>query len=217
MKKKFTIIFLIACYLIAVLVVITILIKYMAEGKLEFSYEIFENSNKIHETIHNYSSEDYKKELKRIKIETNRNFIFPETISDSVECDGFSYLEDVVILDWGDDCRAEIYFSIKYSDDEYRTEIDRISSITNQRNPKKKAIFSNDLFSLPAYIAIYNHYSRYEYVLLNEAEYEIIYIYLFDCGKDNFCFPTEYIPTKILRNSSFPKDLISSSGDYDMY
>lgn len=214
MKREKFVILLFVCSLIFVS---AIFLAFTSKDQLDFSYEIGVNPNRINEVIHTYSIKDYQNELEKIKNETNRNFIFPETISDKVVCNGFSYLEDVVILDWGDDCRAEIYFSMRYSEDEYIREIDRISSITNQRNSKKKPVLSKDLFNLPAYIAIYNHYSRYEYVLLNEDEHEVIYIYLFDCGKDNFCFPVEYIPSKVLSSSDFPKNLISSSGDYDMY
>ncbi|MCR5609180.1 MAG: hypothetical protein K6G26_08970 [Lachnospiraceae bacterium] len=213
MKKKDFIIIIYICSLVFVLV---IFLLSPSNNQLEFSYEIRGNLNKINETIHKYSSEDYRKELEIIKNETNRTFIFPETISDTVECNGFSYLEDVFIIDWGENCRAEVYFSMIYTDDEYVTEIKRISSITNPIKDKK-VILSNNLFGLPAYIAIYNHHSRYEYVLINKSENEIIYIYLFECGNDNFCFSNEYIPNKLLKESDFPKDLISSSGDYDMY
>lgn len=211
-KKSFIVLF----YLCSLIIVLIIFFPFSSGNQLEFSYEIVDNLNKISETVRYYSSEDYQNELERIKNETQRNFIFPEAISSKAKCNGFSYLEDIFIIDWGNNCRAEVFFSIKYPYDEYITEIDRISSITNLMK-SKKVVMSNNLFNLPTYVAIYNHHSMYEYALLNEGEYEIIYIYFFECGNDNFCFPKEYIPSKILKESDFPKNLISGSGDYDMY
>ena len=200
---------------IALFVVLIIYNSNSLDQELDFSYELFDNKNKITETINSYSSDKYSLEIQKLKEKINRMQIFPETISDTAECKGFSYIEEVRIIDWGLDYRAEVFFSIKYSEDSYIDETVRLSSIKNDHK-NKEIIFSQNLFNYPAYVSIYNEHSRYEYALLNEDNHEIIYIYLFDCGEDNICFSNDYIPFKRIKDSDFPKK-IASKGYYTIY
>ena len=125
--------------------------------KLQFEYEIFDNQKRIIETINSYSCDDYSLEIQRAKEKTNKLLIFPETISETCECNGYSYIEEVRLVDMGLQYRAEIYFCIKYSKKGYDDEIVRISSIANSVNGKK-VVFSQNLFNYPSYISIYNNY-----------------------------------------------------------
>ena len=210
-NKNKLILFLVIVFL--VIYTLIILIIDVKSGKLEFSYELFDNQKIINETTRVYSSEDYALEIQKLKEKTNKMLIFPETILDSSNCYGFTHIEEVNIIDWGKDYRAEVFFCIKYSKNSYDLEVDRLSLVES----RKKVVFSQNLFNYPAYISIYNEHSRYEYALVDEDNLEIIYIYMFDCGKDSICFSNNYIPSKKLKKSDFPKQLISSGGEYTIY
>lgn len=89
---------------------------------------------------------------------------------------------------------------MKYADEEFRKEVQRISEIKcdvylkrDQETVTNVIQYSEELFVHPAYIAIYGSNGCYEYALINEQEKEIVYIYLQDkVGKD--ILPNAYLP-----------------------
>ena len=66
----------------------------------------------------------------------------------------------------------------------------------------KKAIVFEDLFSLRLHVDAYHWHSNYEYSLINEENYIIRYVYLFDTGK-NIDF-SENSFQELLWESNFP-------------
>lgn len=99
--------------------------------------------------------------------------IFPnEIINNNVE--EFIYLSEDGLFD-GD---YLFYLVVSYDKDSYYNEINRISNITiNYKNLEKKILFSKDGFSYPAYISIFDNNGSFEYALVDEENYRIVYIF----------------------------------------
>ena len=127
-------------------------------------------------------------------------YIFPENVSNALDVDYLYY----TAIDFHSIGNNIIYAEVTYSEEDYIKEIERIANIeckikmspegdyhTNNIN------YSEDLFAYPAYVAIYACNLRYEYVLMDEANHKIIYIY--SHLKDmNGVIPQEYLPLEVI-------------------
>jgi len=161
----------------------------------DLSYE------KIQGNLYEISKADYNKE--EIKTRSQKN-IFPQELN-CIENKYFNYCKQVK-SDYGKTYRTEVYLECIYDEEIFSNEINRLESFSGKY---KNVVFVEDLFSLPAYIAIYNSSGQFEYALFDSKDNKIIYIYLHDIGRfDNIVFDFEYAPKKLLRDSSFDKEKI---------
>lgn len=165
---------------------------------LSFTPSGYSNNSIFDVLIEDMDSETFENSIVDFQKKTNKCKSFPREAL-YIKCQGFFYTESSH-YDWGYDYRAECYLECYYSSIEFKKEIDRLEGFENKG---KKAIFVEDLFSLPAYVAAYNWDSNYEYSLIDEENYIIRYVYLFDTGK-NIDFPEIFFPKKLLRESNFP-------------
>lgn len=85
------------------------------------------------------------------------------------------------------DSSGFILLDAHYDEEKYRSEIDRLSKIsvviseTCKPNTKKYTNYikyDETSYSYPAYVSIDGFTSKYEYALLNEKDFEIIYVYI---------------------------------------
>lgn len=165
---------------------------------LSFTPSGYSNNSIFDVLIEDIDNKTFENSIVDFQKKTNKCKTFP-TKASYIKCQGFFYTESSH-YDWGYDYRAECYLECYYSSIEFKKEIDRLEGFENRG---KKAIFVEDLFSLPAYVAAYNWDSNYEYSLIDEENYIIRYVYLFDTGK-NIDFPEIFFPKKLLRESNFP-------------
>ena len=165
---------------------------------LLFTPSGYQNNEIFDVLIEDIDSESFENNIIDFQDKTKKCKSFPREAL-YIKCQGFFYTESSH-YDWGDDYRAECYLECYYSSIEFKKEIDRLEGFENRG---KRAIFVEDLFSLPAYVVAYNWDSNYEYSLIDEENYVIRYVYLFDIGK-NIDFPEIFFPKKLLRESSFP-------------
>ena len=85
------------------------------------------------------------------------------------------------------DSSGFILLNAHYSEENYRSELDRLSKInititeTCRPNTKKYTNYikyDESSYNYPAYVSIDGFTSKYEYALLNEKDFEIIYVYI---------------------------------------
>lgn len=120
--------------------------------------------------------------------------IFPEQLYPEMEDVSYFYLYDTNM--W--DNIYEIYLKAKYSDEDFELEKGRLKNISSRvnvnGNEKEQDIqYTEDLFVLPAYVAIYASNNSFEYALVDEETKTIIYIYLQNSTNDDL-FRKEYLP-----------------------
>lgn len=70
-------------------------------------------------------------------------------------------------------CGIEILLEVKYSKNEYKEEISRLSNIAD----KQKIIYDKEHFSSPSYVAMLGWNYSNEYATVNEGEKTITYVY----------------------------------------
>lgn len=158
------------------------------------------------------SSSNYSHDL--ILDVARSGFIFPKNLFADEQISFFFFYEKHN-GDGGQVYRSEIFLKRQLNKEDYEAEIIRLQSIESYG---KKAIYVDDLFSLPSFVASYNMFSSFEYALLDYTSMEIIYVYLYSIGSsDEIVFDNELAPSKRLNESSFPKDLITTDGAYSMY
>lgn len=142
--------------------------------------------------------------------------IFPSELI----CENYNYFYYIEksYIDFRTDFRAEIFLKCKYSKENYEIELERISKFGSQiTSVKKTAVYVDNLLNLPAYVISYNAWSRFSYVLIDEENLSLIYVYLYDVKTmDNIVFDSLYAPSKIIDDSSFPNDLIKRHS-YDIF
>lgn len=117
--------------------------------------------------------------------------IFPEISkdNDNVEIVKYNYLS----IDTFMDPTCKVYLECKYKNiSSFERECSRLEQIKVEMDEKtNKIVYKEDVFSLPAYIAMYNYSSCFEYALVDEVNKTIIYIYM--QGTD-YKIPKEYLP-----------------------
>ncbi len=105
-------------------------------------------------------------------------FIFPENVSAAVETD-YAYTYQHGVLEDG----YYMFLKASYEESEYAKEVQRLSAISldikmsDGNSVQKEIMYSEELFSYPAYVAIYNAHNSFEYALLDEENNAIVYIY----------------------------------------
>ena len=130
--------------------------------------------------------------------------------------------------DTWDDPTYEVYLKCQYSDEDYKSEIDRLNSVektyTTYDDRKKTLIYDDsERFTHPAYIAIdHNDYS-YEYAM-DLGDNSIAYIYVaFKNSEDSLKkIPKEYLPSDYdesltLENGSYFNITNKNSTAYNIY
>lgn len=158
--------------LIAIITTISIL------GKVIFSpRELLE-----YEDVLNY--ENYLYELKNTSRIGTGLLIFPEKINKD-EVINFKYTKDSPDFELG----YSMYLVMDYDNDTYLKETERIKNLSAKfKNFEKKPLYTENGFEYPAYITIFDggyediyyiidKYNTFEYVLLDEQNTMIIYVF----------------------------------------
>lgn len=123
-------------------------------------------------------------------------YIFPDTINHALDADYFYYCG----RDNNSISQYLIYAAVTYSETDFEKEKERISSIECEisLDGGKEAVtnsimYTEELFAYPSYIAIYASNLCYEYVLVNEEENQMIYIFT-KLVDGQGIIPQEYLP-----------------------
>lgn len=104
--------------------------------------------------------------------------IFPDDISSAIDSDFISSFQTNL---FGSD--GYIILKAKYNKENFENEIKRISNlekniVLDNSSYTNKVKYSETYYNYPAYITIDGFGNKYEYCLINEGEFELIYIYL---------------------------------------
>lgn len=124
------------------------------------------------------------------KGQSNLN-VFPEnTNSEIYESEYyFEYIDRMF-----DPC-YQIYLKCKYDKEKYLKEIGRLLQVNEQHQGKIQEIkYDADNFKYPAYVSIFADSHCYEYALLDEEEYTIIYVYTQFAEEQSIRFDKSYLP-----------------------
>lgn len=128
------------------------------------------------DNMSNYLSTDVPLLFDEQRLFPDVDFLTDETVK--------QYLSESVSTFMFDD----MFFLLRcvYSEAEYSEEVNRIVD--------SGAVFCEDFFQFPAYVMLFTG-KCYEYVLINAAENELIYVYAQTAGWEYFeNFPDLYIP-----------------------
>ncbi len=118
--------------------------------------------------------------------------LFPD--KEAVEGDAVSYIYDVRKYP-----RAvyQIMLECHYSPEEYASEKERLLSVTSEQTGKG-TIYLEDSADVPAVYAVFAENGCWEYVLLFEEEYRMVYVYLqgdvFGIDRRQLEFDENYLP-----------------------
>ena len=144
--------------------------------------------------------ENYEKISELNEIRYKEAFdIFPKTIADK-DVEFFYFRWQLGIIG---SASVEYQCSIKYSDADFKKEVDRIKSYKGEcwyddddkEYCKENAlVYDDETFCLPAYVAILGHYATNAYVLIDEGNNTIHYIYLCIMSKNELHINKEYLP-----------------------
>ena len=104
--------------------------------------------------------------------------LFPDSLE---SCDPVKF--NVHLLTDLFDTDGHVILVCRYDEAQFRAEIERLSSAQSTLDYKgevltRKVIYDEEMYRLPAFIAIDGYDSEYEYALINESEREIVYVYL---------------------------------------
>lgn len=131
--------------------------------------------------------------------------IFPEKLLKSAQNINFYYNDDSSPI-FDDSC--QIYLKCSYNKREYISEIQRLKSIKEKyQEIEQKTWEDNQNFKFPSVVAIYNNNHCYEYALLDESNFSIIYIFLQFVYKDKIIFDNNFLPNNYVN----PDDIIDNS------
>lgn len=96
----------------------------------------------------------------------------------------------------------QIYLKCEFDEKEFEEEVKRLQSIENTYEGKKHTIvYDSENFCYPAYVAIFNFDSTYEYVLMDEENNIIYYIYLQFINKEEIKFEEKLLPNNYLEGA----------------
>ena len=85
----------------------------------------------------------------------------------------------------------EFMLSIKYDQASFNNEINRLSAIVG----KEKIVYDTQNFIYPAYVSILGHHKTNQYVLIDEENSTLHYIYLQFCLKEDLKkIPEDFLP-----------------------
>ncbi len=180
--------------IVAILIVCTLLILFLYKKE-----------------VHSYNDLDkYEEYLYKLRYESDaqsRLFIFPDKINkDKVE--SFEYLvKDSLLED-----SYLFYIIINYDEKEFNKEIQRIKDIKRVYNGKNKYILKAENLKYETYITICDGMDIYEYVMIDNDNKKIIYVFkqLFNANNK---LNKDYVLNYIVPRES--RDKFSSG--YNMY
>lgn len=195
------------CKLVALLLVLCLVLwlpllcwcSFSVELNLK-SIEIFGDAVEIKGEIQTIGANEYN--IDKFKNSFCGYLVFPQHIqSESAEFFAFSEERG---SDRGRVLVSEIYLSCTYSDEIFSSEIKRLSEIKREHADQNKPIlYSEELFNLPSYVAIYNDSSEFEYAIVNEKNLTIYYVYLFAIEESkNIVFDMALSPHNMLNECS---------------
>ena len=202
---------------ITYLCIISILPNFIQYDKAEIEYvsELkYYQLSKINGEPTQINIDDYYDNLSSLKSDNKwlswRTEVFPSIINEE-DSEYFFYAETVKPQrDYYD--RFEIYLCRHLEQDEFNLEKHRLKNITG---PTKSAVFSEDLFNYPCVMFEYNYFSRYEYVLFNEENFTVYYIWIQEIGSlDNVVFDKSIAPQLRLIDSDLKE--LSKTGGYSL-
>ncbi len=148
---------------------------------------------------------------------------FPDTIPESAflgdeKPDFYFNYQDT----W-DDPTCEVYLKCKYSEADYKSEIERLESVTktfkDYEGQAKTLIYEDsDRFIHPVYLAIDHHDYSYEYAM-DLGDNSIVYIYTAYKWKLNKIkkIPKEYLPKDFEESLDSENGSYWAEGNYDIY
>lgn len=118
---------------------------------------------------------------------SRKSVLFPESI-DTLDVDDylFMYNECVLYPEW------QLKLVVKYDKENFTTEVERIKSIC-----KNSPIFGESkYFNSLVYATVWDYSWEYEYAIIDENNFEIIYIYFqnVDTERSDFVIGKKYIP-----------------------
>ena len=134
--------------------------------------------------------------------------VFPQNVTEVSKVLDYQY----ICLDTLMDPTCKIVMECQFEDEErFEAECVRLSQIAAEMDGEKNAIeYSEALFDYPAYVAIYDWHSCYEYALILEEEKKIVYVFL---EGNWFTVPEEYMP----KNTEYTDfSIYSFGGRYDL-
>lgn len=118
--------------------------------------------------------------------------VFPTKILNSAKNIEFYYKDDSSPV-FDDSC--QVYLKCTYHKNDYQNEILRLTSIIEQyQGEKQKTWLNNTNYNYPAVVAIDNNNHCYEYALLDEDNFSIIYVFLQFIYKKDVIFASNYLP-----------------------
>ncbi len=153
------------------------------------------------------SIKDYQ-DIFEFPIHRSGLLIFPEEIRESMTDIEFSYY----FRDTWNTPTVSIFLQGTYSPQDYEAELARLENIRKVYGGTTRTLLRDEegKYPYPAYIAVEDHLSQYEYALLT-GENQITYIYTAYFNKDEVPFDTKYLPV------DYWKEEGKSSGGYSIY
>ncbi len=123
--------------------------------------------------------------------------VFPEGIPRSATNTEYKFYYNSGLFD----DYVELYLQCIYNDEDYEKEVKRLEDTYKEYKGSRKELLRDKegKFNYPAYIAIENHFSEYEYALLT-GENEITYIYTAYRFADDISFDMDYLPSDYMEN-----------------
>ena len=127
--------------------------------------------------------------------------VFPDEITEDMSDTEFSfYWKDT----W-DDPTVSIFLQCTYTEDAYEAEVERLEYTRKVYGGTVRRLMKDEgeKYPYPAYVAIDNHHSTYEYALLS-GEREITYIHTGWFDRENVKFNQEYLPKDFMATQEDP-------------
>lgn len=127
--------------------------------------------------------------------------VFPDEITEDMSDTEFSfYWKDT----W-DDPTVSIFLQCTYTEEAYEAEVERLEYTRKVYGGTVRRLMKDEgeKYPYPAYVAIDNHHSTYEYALLS-GEREITYIHTGWFDRENVKFSQEYLPKDFMVTQEDP-------------
>ena len=96
--------------------------------------------------------------------------VFPKEIADLDVIDFYCFHFEIIV----GQPDYQIHLAVKYNDEEYKKEIQRLKSIKVLNNVR----YDSENLSSPAYVAVWNWWDCYEYAICHDEDNTIDYVYL---------------------------------------
>ena len=176
-------------------------ITYVENSLLSFTDRLIGYEYKFSKIVgepQHITKQSYLQEREKVVMDLDgRSNLYPTDCPNS-GADYYYFGEMIKPSDWFVD-RCEVYIKCTWDDNTYESEKGRLSLITGPE--KRYPLYSQNLFTFPSYIFIFDP-GEYLYVLLDENENAIYYIYLLEIGNiENVVFDRSLAPQKRIRDS----------------